>query len=79
MSQFDVIMRVVEEVICASHQCRTAQERGDTWEQFTDDRKHYAAKLCALQDMVQQLVDEASLAQQEQAEPVEILEREILK
>lgn len=68
MSQVDVIMRVVQEVISASHQCRTAQDRGDDWENFADERKHYAAKLCALQDMVQLLVDESVSAQQQ--EPV---------
>ena len=66
MSQVDVIMRVVEEVISAAHQCRTSHESGDSWEQFTDERKHYAAKWCALRDMVQQLVDEASPTQTQQ-------------
>ena len=58
MSTIDDLMRVVDEVISASAQCSTAQREGATWEEFTDERKHYAAKWCALRDMLQTLLDD---------------------
>lgn len=79
MSAIDDLMRVVDEVISASHQCSTAQRNGATWEEFTDDRKHYAARWCALRDMLQNLLDDRQEAesvlaalrvkQERQAEP----------
>ena len=58
MPAIDDLMRVVDEVISASAQLATAHRNGETWEQQTDDRKHYAARWCALRDMLQILLDD---------------------
>lgn len=58
MPAIDDLMRVVDEVISASAQLSTAHRNGETWEQQTDDRKHYAARWCALRDMLQILLDD---------------------
>ena len=58
MAAIDDLMRVVDEVVSASAQCSTAQRNGATWEEFTDDRKHYAARWCALRDMLQNLLND---------------------
>lgn len=58
MSAIDNLMRVVDEVIGASAQCSTAQRDGATWEEFMDERKHYAAKWSALKDMLQNLLSD---------------------
>lgn len=58
MAAIDDLMRVVDEVVSASAQCSTAQRDGATWEELTDERKHYGAKWCALRDMLQILLDD---------------------
>jgi hypothetical protein len=58
MAAIDDLMRVVDEVISASAQLSTAHRNGESWEQQTDDRKHYAARWCALRDMLQNLLDD---------------------
>jgi hypothetical protein len=58
MAAIDDLMRVVDEVISASAQLSTAHRNGESWEQQTDDRKHYAARWCALRDMLQNLLND---------------------
>jgi hypothetical protein len=58
MAAIDDLMRVVDEVISASAQLSTAHRNGESWEQQTDDRKHYAARWCALRDMLQNLLSD---------------------
>ena len=58
MIDLDNLMRMVDEVVSASAQLSTAHRNGETWEQQTDDRKHYAAMFCALRDMLQNLLDD---------------------
>ena len=58
MAALDVLMRVVGEVVNASNAVWSAQARGESWEECTDDRKHYAAVTCALEDMLRNLLDE---------------------
>ena len=48
MAAIDDLMRVVDEVISASAQCSTAQRNGATWEEFEDDRKHYAVRIITI-------------------------------
>jgi hypothetical protein len=67
MPAIDDLMRVVDEVISASAQLSTAHRNGETWEQQTDDRKHYAARWCALRDMLQILLDDRTRLEYEAA------------
>ena len=41
-----------------SYQCSLVQREGATWEEFTDERKHYSARWCALRDMLQNLLSD---------------------
>ena len=67
MSAVDDVMKLVDEVVSASAQCDRAHREGATWEQFSDDRKHYAARWSALQDMVQALVGDRAMIEYEAA------------
>lgn len=67
MAAIDDIMRVVDEVVSASAQCSTAQRNGATWEEFMDERKHYAAKWSALRDMLQTLLSDRTRLEYEAA------------
>lgn len=65
MAAIDDLMRVVDEVISASAQCSTAQSNGANWDEFMDERKHYAAKWCALRDMLQILLSDRTTLEYE--------------
>ena len=58
MATLERLMEVVSEVVSAYSQIWTAQSNGATWDEFSDDRKHYACKLSALEDMLRTLVED---------------------
>lgn len=64
------LMRMVQEVVSASHQCAAAQRDSTSWEEFSDERKHYAAVTCALEDALRNLLGDRTLLEYEAAQLV---------
>lgn len=54
--KLDDLMENVRQITSASNQIWSAQSNGATWEETTDDRKHYAALTCALEDKLRILL-----------------------
>lgn len=60
-------MSLVKEITGASNQIWNAQNNGATWEEITDDMKHYSALTCALEDRLNALIDDRTKLEYESA------------
>ena len=65
VSNLSDLMNMVQEVVSASHQCASAQRDGASWDEFSDDRKHYSSITYALEDALRNLLNDRTILEYE--------------